>query len=314
MIPTEKRRIILDTDAGIDDAVAIVVLLKSCREQLKLVLTSYGNITLENAVLNALSVLALAGADDIPVICGADKPGPGNGAYENAAHIHGADGLGGLRNKAPLNELKLKKAVKGDYLQIIYDAIIEEQAKVDYIAIGPLTNLSALIKRFPDVLDYLDKVTVMGGGIKTGNITPYAEFNFYCDAESANHVLATIPDLTLVTLNLTNKIVFDLPGIAEIGAAGTDMAKFIESVLVYNYRQCVAYGDSGSVMHDAAAVLAYVYPELFEFELCEIKVESGQERYGESILINKKNKNNIKLAVKTDIKLLLKIITDSIII
>jgi len=304
------RKIILDTDMGIDDAVAVIVLLKLCKERIKTVFTSYGNTSLENATQNALAMLSLAGAVNIPVVCGAEKPGPGNGVYEDAGHIHGEDGLGGLRGVPPLSGLKLKEAIKGDYLQIIYDAIIEED-KIDYIALGPLTNLSALIKRFPDVLNKIDHAAVMGGGIGMGNVTEFAEFNFYCDAESADHVLSVVPKLTLAELSLTTSVAFDLPRIAAVGEAGTVISKVMEAALVYNYHQCVAYGEPGSTMHDSAAVIAYTHPELFEFKTCSIRVECEKERYGESVLIQ--DGKNIRLAKKTDPDKILSVIAKNII-
>ena len=291
-----KRRIILDSDPGIDDAVAIAVLFKECAERVKLFFSTYGNNSLENTTRNAESILSLLNAD-IPLVRGSQKPGPGNGTCEDASYIHGDDGIGGLQNSDLLKNLPVKRAIEGDYLKIVYEAIAEEES-IDYIALGPLTNLSALIERFPQIVEQIGSVTVMGGGIGKGNITEFAEFNFYCDAESANKVLSVIPNLTLVPLDITSKVAFDLDSISKIGSAGTNISAFMEAILTFNYHKCLTYGDQGSVMHDSTAVLAYLHPELFKFVSCGIRVNCGMERYGESTVL--KDGNNVQLVVETD--------------
>ena len=304
-----NRKIILDCDPGIDDAVAMAVLLKARGEQVKLVFATYGNIPLEKTARNALSLLALLGAADIPVLRGAEHPGPGNAAYEDASYIHGGDGLGGLQGSDLLKGLSARKALEGYTLRMVYDAVMEEAEGVDYITLGPMTNLSALIARFPDVAERLHRVVAMGGGIGLGNVTEYAEFNFYCDAESARHVLSATPRLILAPIDITTQVAFGPEQIAAIGAAGTPVALAMEAMLTLNYNQCVAYGEPGATMHDSTAVLAYLYPELFEFRACGIRVECGKERYGESTVAEG---SNVRLIVNTDPARLLEIIAKSL--
>jgi len=304
-----ERKIILDCDPGIDDAVAMAVLLKACKERVRLVVTTYGNIPLDMSTRNALSLMVLLGADTIPVLRGAEQPGPGNAVYEDASYIHGGDGLGGLQDSELFKSLPAKEALEGDFLQIIYDAITE-CGSVDYITLGPLTNLSALIMRFPDVVGRLRRVIAMGGGIGLGNVTAFAEFNFYCDAESARHVFESVPELVLAPIDVTTQVAFVPEQIAAIGAAGTPVAKAMEAMLVLNYHQCVAYGEPGATMHDSTAVLAYLYPGLFEFRTCGIRMECGKERYGESTVAGG---SNVRLMTGTDPAKLLEIITESLI-
>lgn len=303
-----KRKIILDSDPGIDDAVAIAVLLKECKERLKLFLSSYGNTSLDNTTRNAENILSLLGAD-IPIVRGSSRPSPGNGTYTNASYIHGGDGIGGMQSSEIFNNLPVKKAIEGDYLKIVYEAIVEEET-VDYIAIGPLTNLSELTKRFPDVVERINHVAIMGGGIGCGNITEFAEFNFYCDAESADNVLSSLPKITLTPLNVTTQVAFSLTDIAKIGEVGTNAAAFMEAILTSNYHQCIAYGDSGSTMHDSTAILAYLYPELFKFVPCGIRVNCEKERYGECTV--EKEGNNVQLVTETNPKRLLEIISKAV--
>lgn len=307
-ITLSKHKIILDSDPGIDDAVAIAVLLRACKERVKLFLSSYGNTSIENTTRNAESILSLLDVD-IPIVRGSQKPAPGNGTYEDASYIHGNDGIGGLQSSDIFKNLTIKKALDGDYLKIVYEAITEEET-VDYIALGPLTNLSELIKRFPDVAERISHVVIMGGSIGFGNITEFAEFNFYCDAESASSVLSTLSNITLTPLNITNQVAFNLSDIADIGEAGTKLATVMESMLTTNYHQCIAYGNTGSTMHDSTAVLAYLYPELFKSEPCGIRVNCSKERYGECSV--EKDRNNVQLITETYPRRLLEIIKNCV--
>ena len=301
-------KIILDADPGIDDAVALAVLLQACKEQVALVVTTYGNIPLEKSTPNMLSLLALMDASGIPVVEGAEQPGPGNAIYEDASYIHGGDGIGGLQSSDMFQALKVPEAVQGDSLQILYDTIIKA-GKVVYITLGPLTNLSELIKRFPDVVDHLHQVVTMGGGIGLGNVTEFAEFNFYCDAESVQHVFASVPNLILAPIDITTQVNFNLDQISAIGAMGTPVAKAMEAMLIVNYDQCVSYGEPGATMHDSTAVLAALYPELFTFSVCGIHMECERERYGESTVTEG---SNIHLMTKANPEKLLQMIMDSI--
>jgi len=301
------RKIILDADPGIDDAVAMAVLLGACKERVTLMISTYGNIPLEKTTRNALSLMALLGAD-IPVVRGLSQPGEGNAIYEDASYIHGGDGLGGLQENDLLRNLPVREAVEGDCLQIVYDAIVEA-GSVDYITLGPMTNLAALITRFPDVTQYLHRVITMGGGIGLGNVTEHAEFNFYCDAESAQKVFDSVPELLLAPIDITTQVNFSMEQIAAIGTAGTPVAKAMEAMLALNYTQCVAYGEPGATMHDSTAVLAYLYPELFEFRSCGIRMECERERYGESTVADG---DNVRLMVKANAARLLEIIAEHI--
>jgi len=309
MSESKNRAVILDADPGIDDAVAMAVLFKTCKERVILMVSTYGNVPLDKSTLNASSLIALLDASHIPLVRGSDIPGPGNAVYEDASYIHGSDGLGGLQDGDLLKNLPAKEVIEGDYLQIVYDTIVKA-GSVDYITLGPMTNLSALITRFPDVTERLNQVIVMGGGIGLGNVTEFAEFNFYCDAESVQNVLSNMKNIVLAPIDITTQVNFNMEQIAAIGAAGTDLAKAMEHILAANYEQCVAYGEPGATMHDSTAVLAYLYPELFEFKTCGIKIECGKERYGESTVVSG---NNVQLTTKTDPEKLLEIISENLV-
>ncbi len=294
------NKIILDTDPGIDDAIAIILLLRECGERVELILSSYGNISIDHTTKNVLTMLSLLNMD-IPVIKGAHNPDKDR--YVEASHIYGEDGLGGLNVDVPT-----QNAIEGDHLKITYDAIIRA-GKVDYITVGPLTNLALLMKRYPDVVNHIEKIVTMGGGINMGNVTRFAEFNIYCDAQSANYVFTNARNLALVPLNVTSTVAFHLDQIKEIGRLGTNLAKAMKKILQENYNACVRYGKSGSIMHDSTAVLYYLYPELFSVKKCGIEVDCG-EHYGQTMLSD--FRENVTLVLETKPEILLNKITECI--
>ena len=309
--------IIIDCDPGIDDAIAIATLLSERANSVMLALASYGNVSLEKTARNCAALMALFNSE-APVVRGAEKPAPGNSAYEDASNVHGGDGLGGLYENGsfinPLRSRGLRAHFTGappdakSYIETVYNAIISK-GRVDYITLGPLTNLSELIKARPDAVGHIRRVVTMGGGFARGNVTPHAEFNIYCDAESAANVFSAFPDITLVPLDVTESVAFDATGITAITSAATPVATVMAGILEANYKLCAAFGQSGAVMHDATAVLAYLHPELFEFRTCGVRVDC-QTDYGKTTI--KEDGANIKLAVNTQPKRVLELITKSI--
>lgn len=295
------NKIILDTDPGIDDAIAIIHLLANAGDRVDCVLSSYGNISVEKTTINALKMVELCGYD-IPVIKGTDKPD--NDKYVEAAHIHGADGLGGL----DIGKLA-SNAIEGDAIKMVYDRIIRHN-KVDYITLGPLTNLALLIKRFPDVLEHIEQVVSMGGGMEFGNVTPHAEFNIHCDAESADFVFDKVKSLVLVPLDTTTSVTFMLPQINSLDTVDTPVARAAKKVMEANFHNCKNYGEKGSIMHDATAVMYYLDKSFFQTEQTGISVACDGEEYGKTII--KKDKSNITLTKKAQEDAILDSIMQSI--
>lgn len=289
-----NRPIILDTDPGIDDAVAFVVLHHYRAEDVRLIVAGYGNIAKERTVQNALTMCSLL-EWEVPVLPAAT--GPLKGGYETAAHIHGADGLGGLS----LSENKKTPVSTDDWLLYLYKTICAAKC-VDYITLGPLTNLAMLLTRFPDVKQHIGKIVTMGGGIDTGNVRPFAEFNIFCDPQSAAFVLREADDLALVPLNTTSTVAFTLPQIEEIGQYSTALARAMQGILTVNYHACVHYGELGSTMHDSTAILYYLFPELFTVLKCGIDVNCS-DRPGRTAVTTARN--NVTLTKETDAPLLL---------
>ena len=175
-----KVPIILDCDTGVDDAIAIMLINKIKKFDLKCITTVAGNVEIEKTTHNTLRVLQLINAD-IPVYKGAARP-----MFRNqitAAEVHGQDGLGGVN--LPLGFNKVGDLPAWD---VIYHEAIRSNGLMEIITIGPLTNLGLAFTKYRDLGKYLKRIVVMGGSATSGNITPAAEFNVYADPEAADIV------------------------------------------------------------------------------------------------------------------------------
>jgi purine nucleosidase len=185
------NRLILDTDGGVDDAQALLLLIAAGRAP-HAITTVYGNVSLEAATENVLAILAAAGAH-IEVHAGAAQP-----LVESridARHVHGEDGLGGAPRPAETRDLSGTDAVQ--FLTATLTAATADP--VDLLMVGPLTNLALALRRTPGILAGIGRLTVMGGTLQgRGNVTPAAEFNIFCDPEAAAIVLGAGLDTTVV--------------------------------------------------------------------------------------------------------------------
>jgi len=186
-------RLIIDTDPGVDDAIAILMAMAASEIEILGLTTVGGNVPLARATRNALSLLQAASRSDIPVAKGASRPLRGKFAY--APHFHGPGGLS-QRLPDPANGPVEDGAVK-----FLYDQLTGERGEAVLVALGPLTNLAVLLRERPIALEQAKQIVVMGGAVNTpGNVTPEAEFNFYCDPVAADIVLSSRLPITMVDL------------------------------------------------------------------------------------------------------------------
>lgn len=295
-----NRPVIFDTDPGIDDAVAMIVLRRLCPERVAQIVASYGNVALDRTVNNALTMLSLLDWE-VPVLRGA--AGPDNDQYVPAPHIHGVDGLAGLGRDFPAGS-----AMEGDFVGILYQRLCE-MGRVDYIVVGPLTNLALLLKRFPDAGEHIEQVVCMGGGIGMGNVTEWAEFNIHCDPESAQYVFHKLDNVALVPLNVTTSVSFTPEQIRMYTEEGSPLHTIMRKMLTSIYESCIRFGEPGATMHDSTAVLYYLYPELFSTCKCGIEVDCG-EKFGMTAV--QEGENNVTLVTSTEPEKLLSIIGDCV--
>jgi len=186
-------RLIIDTDPGVDDAVAILMALASPDVEIVGLTTVGGNVSLARSTRNALALLQAAGRRDVPVAKGATRPL--RGRYTHSHQFHGP---GGLSSRLP--EPTAEPVAEGA-VQFLHDQLTRQPGETVLVALGPLTNLANLLRERPIALEQAKNIVVMGGAVNThGNVTPRAEFNFYNDPVAAEIVLSSQLPITLVDL------------------------------------------------------------------------------------------------------------------
>lgn len=192
-------RVILDVDTGVDDALALALAVRHPEVQLEAVLTVAGNVGLELTTRNTLRVLDWLGARSVPVYAGADRPL--DGPVYDAAHFHGEDGLGGAQLPEPT-----RQSQPGAVAYLI-ERLHRHPNQFTVVCTAPLTNLALALRQDPDIVNYVREVVLMGGAARPpGNMTPVAEFNIYADADAAAVVFAQPWPLTMVGLDVTNRV------------------------------------------------------------------------------------------------------------
>jgi purine nucleosidase len=198
----KTKRIIIDCDTGVDDAMAIIFALKSGSLIVDSITTVNGNVPLQQTTINTLKILEFMGRQDIPVAMGAAKPWVVEPVHSK--YVFGEDGLGNMSSKLPHSKTAIAKDAVTHILDTIADGNIDA-----IVAIGPLTNIANAYKQNKQLMNTVKELIVMGGAINVkGNITEFAEFNFYCDPHAADYVLANATNLTLVPLDVTTQIQF----------------------------------------------------------------------------------------------------------
>lgn len=197
------QRIVLDTDMGIDDALALLYLLGSADARIEAITTVHGNVPVDVATANVFEVLAIAGIEDPPLVA-RGAAGPISAAGVDATHVHGADGLGGWTKKGRVGA----GTVSGEPAhEIICRVARQWPGEVGLLLIGPATNAALALERDPQAFQALKRVVMMAGAVwEPGNVTAAAEFNVYADPQAARAVVHSGIPLTMVGLDVTRKV------------------------------------------------------------------------------------------------------------
>ena len=280
--------IILDVDMGVDDALAIILALQSPEVELLGISTVFGNVPLERGTRNALQVLELLGADEIPVYVGADEPLIREPVH--AEEVHGKEGLG----DAVLPEPEMLPA--GNALDFLVKGIEARPGEGMVIATGPLTNLALVEKKQPGILDQARRVLVMGGALEgAGNITPVSEFNCFADPDAFHQLIKAEANMTLIPLDVTHQLGLAAEAI-EVELRGRDdgVARFVRdatrTVIAYEQEH---YDYAGIHLHDPAAVALAIDASLCEVETLWLDVETvGKLTAGQVVVDRRPLKND----------------------
>jgi pyrimidine-specific ribonucleoside hydrolase len=262
--------LVIDTDPGIDDALAVLLALASPEVDLRLVTTVHGNVELAQTTENALRLLHLAGRADVPVAAGAAESLVHVQA-ERAGHVHGAAGLGGVELPPSAAAADPRPAVVA-----LAELLTTSSEPVTVAAIGPLTNIALLLRVFPDAAARIGRLVVMGGSAgRGGNVTAAAEFNVWADPEAAQAVFASSLPTVMVGLDVTLPTVLGEEGIGRFGAAGPIGAQAAAILRQYLDHARTAYGTAGVVVHDALALTEAIAPGTLSTVRRDVVVDTG---------------------------------------
>ncbi len=279
------KRVLIDTDPGIDDALALLLALGSPELEVAAISTVSGNVPVDAATRNVFSILGLFPDISLPVAQGADRPLLKEPVY--ADFIHGPDGLGGQAEALSRNGKHSAWLSRRKGPQEIVHQIESSQRPTTIIALGPLTNLALALEAAPRVMASVERCIIMGGAISvSGNITPAAEFNLFVDPHAASRVFHSGLPLTLVGLDVTRQVLLQRSAVQKlIQPKKTARAQFIaratEPLLAWTEKYS---GEAAIPLHDPLAVGIAVDPSWARTQQLAVEVETeGQASQGMSI-------------------------------
>lgn len=303
----EKKKIIIDTDPGIDDAMAIFVALRSPEVEVIGLTTIFGNVYTTLATRNALHLLEVAERGDIPVAEGSHVTVMQGTKLRIADFVHGSDGLGNQNFPPP----------KGKPIDQSAVAFLVEQAnlypgKVTVVALGPLTNIALAVQLDPTFPEKIGQIVILGGAFSVnGNVNPAAEANIFGDPEAADIVFTCGADILAVGINVTHQVVLTDDDRDKLEKSEGKFARYLCKILelYFSYHR-EAYSTKGVYLHDPTALLAAVNPSLLTYTTGVVRVQTSgitrgltlfdttKKRYGE--ITEWSNKPTVKVAVTVD--------------
>ncbi len=268
------RKIIIDTDPGQDDAVAILLALASPDEIDVLGVTAVaGNVPLPLTQKNARIVCELAGKPDTLVFAGCDAPLVRK--LVTAEHVHGKTGLDGPQMSDPTMPLQDQHAVE----YIIETLRAHDAGTITLCPLGPLTNIATAFKSAPDIIEKVQEIVLMGGAyFQVGNITPAAEFNIYVDPEAAKIVFDSGVPIVVMPLDVTHKALTTRARVEAFRALGTKVGDMVAAWTDFFERfDKEKYGSEGAPLHDPCVIAYLIQPDLFTGRHVNVEIETVSE-------------------------------------
>lgn len=267
-----KRRIIIDTDPGQDDAVAILLALASPDEiEVVGIVAVAGNVPLAHTERNARRIVELAGRPDVPVYAGCARPMMRS--LVTAEHVHGRTGLDGVDLPDP--QVKLREQHGVDF--IVETLIAAEPGSITLCPLGPLTDIAMALVKAPEAAAGIREIVMMGGAyFEVGNITPSAEFNIYVDPEAADVVMKSGVPITMAPLDLTHRVLTTSQRLDAFAAIGNRAGNAVSGLLGFSERFDLAkYGSLGAPLHDPTVIAYLLKPELFKGKTINVSIETS---------------------------------------
>jgi uridine nucleosidase len=265
-----QHRIIIDTDPGIDDAMAIFFALNSPEIELVGLTTTFGNGHTDLTTINALRLLEIAGRSDIPVAQGASQPIAS--AFEEPGWVvHGEDAQGNLHLPLPTSH-----AIQQSAPEFIVEQVMNAPGEITLVPIGPLTNIARALQLEPRIAEAVREVVIMGGNaLCPGNITPAAEANIFHDVEAADMVFGAAWPVTMVGLDVTHKTILTAQQLARLDGSSKATTRHLSQIIPFylNFTREVNKLD-GIFLHDPTTLAYLIAPDAFQTRKSFIRVES----------------------------------------
>jgi purine nucleosidase len=264
-----KKKIIIDTDPGQDDAVAILLALASPELDVLGITCVAGNVELELTTLNACKICELAERPETKVFAGATKPL--SRSLITAKNVHGRTGLDGA--ELPKPKMKISNVQAVDFL--IDTLLASSSQEITLCALGPLTNLALALKKEPKIKSKIDQIVLMGGGFfEGGNITPAAEFNIFVDPESAAIVIGSGVKIVMMPLDVTHKVLATKSFIEQVLSIGSNTGEAVAGLLNFFGRyDSKKYGSDGAPLHDPNVIAYLLKPEYYSGKDINVEIE-----------------------------------------
>jgi purine nucleosidase len=273
----EPIRVIVDTDPGTDDAMAILLALRSPELRVEALTLVAGNVDVEQGLRNAQGLASLAGRCDVPVARGAAHPLAQR--LITATYWHGANGLGGV--DLPPGRCPLDPRPAAD---LIVEMIRSHPHEVTLVAIGPLTNIALALKKDPEIAVLAKGIVMMGGSVSGGNVTAAAEFNVYNDPEAAAAVFRAGWTVTMIGSDVGERTLLTAADLAALPPGPDPVVRIIEPIARQQVERSVKAGYGGAALYDPLAVAAVIDPTLVTFESWHVDVETrGEFTRGETV-------------------------------
>lgn len=291
--------LILDLDTGIDDSIALTIAAKDKDINLLGVTCTYGNVTVDESAYNTLSILNLLDRRDVPVYKGRDRSLTSTLPYtphEAGRKIHGKSGSGNVALRKSERKPETIDAIE------FLSSIMKEREDITIITTGPMTNLASVITLNPSFSSWKGKVIFMGGALCVrGNVNHFAEANIYKDPEAAKIVLESGLDITMIGLDVTERVRLYRKDAEKWKNKGSEIGKTLGVMLDYYLDNTLSLDET--YVHDPSAVIAAIHPEYFSIMSFPLTVETEGIDRGRVIIDNNRlisDMNNVKVALNVN--------------
>ncbi|KAL0368727.1 UNVERIFIED_CONTAM: putative uridine nucleosidase 2 [Sesamum calycinum] len=313
----ERKKIIIDTDPGVDDAMAIFLALQSPEVEVIGLTTIYGNVYTTLATRNALHLLEIAGRTDIPVAEGSHVTITKGTKLRIADFVHGTDGLGNQNFPPPKG-----KAIEQSAVDFLIEQTSLYPGKVTVVALGPLTNIALAIQADPAFIKNVGQIVLLGGAFSVnGNVNPAAEANIFGDPDAADIVFTSGADILAIGINITHQVILTDADRDKLAESSGKFAQYLCKILdVYFSYHHDAYSTKGVYLHDPTTILAAVDPSLITYVEGVVRVQTVGITRGLTLFYNKQkrfgevtewsDKPTVKVAVTVDAPAVVKLVMD----